>query len=99
MTDIAGWVRAHHERLDGHGYPRGLLAGEIVLEARILAVADSYEAMVTDRPYHAGIEPAQACEELLRCAGTQFDLRVVEAFLNTLPRHSQPPGNRLVAAA
>jgi HD-GYP domain-containing protein (c-di-GMP phosphodiesterase class II) len=65
MTDIAGWVRAHHERLDGHGYPGGLPPSEIALEARILAVADAYEAMVTDRPYHTGIEPAEASEDRL----------------------------------
>jgi HD-GYP domain-containing protein (c-di-GMP phosphodiesterase class II) len=84
LEDIAGWVRAHHERVDGRGYPKALAGEEIPLEARILAVADAYEAMVADRPYRAGIAPAQACAELVHCAGTQFDAAVVEAFLSSL---------------
>ena len=69
MRDIAGWVRAHHERVDGRGYPKGIGGEEIPLEARILAVADAYEAMIADRPYRAGMPAATACEELIRCAG------------------------------
>jgi hypothetical protein len=84
LADIAGWVRAHHERVDGRGYPKALAGEEIPLEARILAVADAYEAMVADRPYRAGIAPAEARAELTRCAGTQFDPAVVDAFLNSL---------------
>jgi HD-GYP domain-containing protein (c-di-GMP phosphodiesterase class II) len=84
MADIAGWVRAHHERLDGRGYPLGLSAGEIPLEARILAVADAYEAMIAERPYRSGMPAADARAELLRGAGTQFDPAVVDAFLRTL---------------
>src|SRR5581483_2481590 len=83
LEDIAGWVRAHHERVDGRGYPKGLAGEWVPLEARILAVADAYEAMVADRPYRAGIAPADACAELIRCAGTQFDPSVVEAFLSS----------------
>jgi len=84
LADIAGWVRAHHERVDGGGYPKALAGGEIPLEARILAVADAYEAMIADRPYRAGIAPAEARAELIQCAGTQFDPAVVDAFLNSL---------------
>jgi len=84
MRDIAGWVRAHHERVDGRGYPEGLCGERIPLEARILSVADSYEAMIADRPYRAGMDPADARAELERCAGTQFDPRVVSAFLQAL---------------
>ncbi|HJS97210.1 MAG TPA: HD domain-containing phosphohydrolase, partial [Solirubrobacteraceae bacterium] len=84
LADIAGWVRAHHERVDGRGYPKALAGEKIPLEARILAVADAYEAMVADRPYRAGIAPAEARAELSRCAGTQFDPAVVDAFLNSL---------------
>ncbi|HET9074617.1 MAG TPA: diguanylate cyclase, partial [Solirubrobacteraceae bacterium] len=84
LVDIAGWVRAHHERVDGRGYPRGLGGAEIPLEARILSVADSFEAMVTDRPYRCGMPVADACAELLRCAGSQFDPEVVDAFLRAL---------------
>jgi diguanylate cyclase (GGDEF)-like protein len=84
MHDIAQWVRAHHERVDGRGYPSQISDHEIPLEARILAVADSYEAMTADRPYRGGMTPEQACEELLRCAGSQFDPEVVDAFLQAL---------------
>jgi HD-GYP domain-containing protein (c-di-GMP phosphodiesterase class II) len=84
LGDIAGWVRAHHERVDGRGYPIGLAADEIPLEARILAVADAYEAMTADRPYRTAMPTAEAREEILRCAGGQFDPEVAEAFLAAL---------------
>ena len=84
LEDIAVWIRAHHERIDGAGYPENLRREEIPLEARILAVADAFEAMTADRPYRSGMSRAEACEELCRCAGTQFDELVVEAFLSTL---------------
>jgi diguanylate cyclase (GGDEF)-like protein len=84
LADIAGWVRAHHERVDGRGYPMGTAGDQIPLAARILAVADAYEAMVADRPYRAGIAPTEARAELIRCAGTQFAPTVVDAFLNSL---------------
>ncbi len=84
LGDIALWVRAHHERVDGRGYPDGLDASEIPLEARILAVADAYEAMVADRPYRQGMAPDAARDELERCRGSQFDSDVVDAFLAAL---------------
>ena len=84
FEDVSSWVHAHHERLDGSGYPRGLDAEEIPLEARILAVADAYEAMRSDRTYRPALTPAAARAELLRCSGTQFDERVVSAFIHLL---------------
>jgi diguanylate cyclase (GGDEF)-like protein len=84
MRDIAGWVRAHHERVDGHGYPRGVRGDAISLEARILSVADAYEAMIADRPYRRGMPADNARQELRRCGGTQFDPDVVAAFLRAL---------------
>ena len=84
LPDIASWVIAHHERIDGRGYPNGLAGEEIPIEARILAVADAYEAMIADRPYRAGIPVQEACEELIRCGGMQFDATVVEAFVAAL---------------
>jgi putative nucleotidyltransferase with HDIG domain len=86
LGDIAGWVRGHHERIDGRGYPDALSGDAIPLEARIVAVADAYEAMLADRPYRAGMPAGEAREQLRRCAGTQFDAVVVEAFLGTLDR-------------
>jgi putative nucleotidyltransferase with HDIG domain len=86
MDDIGEWVLAHHERPDGQGYPNGLEGTSIPLEARILAVADAYEAMTSDRVYRPAMAPAAAREELRRCSGSQFDPRVVEAFLTVLQR-------------
>ena len=74
-------VLAHHERFDGTGYPRGLRGEEIPIEARILAVADAYDAMSSQRPYGVALSKDDAREEISRHAGTQFDPTVVEAFL------------------
>jgi diguanylate cyclase (GGDEF)-like protein/putative nucleotidyltransferase with HDIG domain len=84
LRDIAGWVRAHHERVDGRGYPAALSADEIPVEARILAVADAYEAMTADRPYRRALSVEIAQEELRRNSGGQFDPVVVDAFLGVL---------------
>jgi diguanylate cyclase (GGDEF)-like protein len=84
LRDISGWVLAHHERIDGGGYPAGLAGDEIPLEARILAVADAYEAMTADRPYRTALGHDAARAELQAGAGTQFDPAVVEAFLRAL---------------
>jgi len=73
-------IRFHHERFDGKGYPDGLRGEEIPVLARILAVADAYDAMTSNRPYRTRRTHAFALEELRRCAGTQFDPQVVSAF-------------------
>jgi diguanylate cyclase (GGDEF)-like protein len=86
LRDIAGWVLHHHERVDGTGYPRALAGEEIPLEARILAVADAYEAMTSDRPYRAALPLEAAREELRRGAGRQFDGEVVSAIERVLDR-------------
>ncbi len=77
-------VLHHHERYDGGGYPGGLKSTEIPLGSRIIAVADSYDAMTTDRPYRTSLSPLQALEELERCRGSQFDSDVLTAFLQSL---------------
>ncbi len=74
-------VRSHHERWDGKGYPDGLKGEEIPLAARIIAVADSFDAMTTDRPYRKGMSLEEAKEEIKNQAGLQFDPEVVECFL------------------
>jgi diguanylate cyclase (GGDEF)-like protein len=84
LRDISGWVLAHHERMDGKGYPSGLAGEAIPLEARILAVADAYEAMTADRPYRDALGHDAAQAELEAAAGTQFDPVVVDAFLRAL---------------
>jgi putative nucleotidyltransferase with HDIG domain len=71
----------HHERFDGNGYPSGLKGDEIPLEARILAIADAFAAMLSERRYSAPLTREQALEELKRCAGKQFDPKLVEVFL------------------
>jgi len=88
FADVRAWVGAHHERPDGGGYPLGLRGEALPLEARILAVADAYEAMTSDRSYRSSIGQAAARAELKRCAGSQFDPLVVEAFLRCLERES-----------
>ncbi len=77
-------VRHHHEFWDGNGYPAGLRGEEIPLLARILTVADAYEAMISDRPYRKGRTGAEGIAELRRCAGTQFDPVVVDALVTVL---------------
>jgi HD-GYP domain-containing protein (c-di-GMP phosphodiesterase class II) len=73
-------ILGHHEHWDGHGYPRGLAGEEISLAARILAVVDAFEAMTLGRPYRDSVPEPEALAEIRRCAGTQFDPRVVEEF-------------------
>jgi len=74
----------HHERYDGNGYPSGLKGGDIPLEARILAIADTYDALTSPRPYHKQLSSQQALDELKRCAGTQFDPELVDIFCKTM---------------
>ncbi|MGH3758389.1 diguanylate cyclase [Actinophytocola sp.] len=81
LAGTAVVVRQHHERFDGAGYPDGLSGGRIRIEAQIVAVCDSWAAMLADRPYHVARTEEQAREELLRCRDGQFDPDVVDAFL------------------
>jgi two-component system, cell cycle response regulator len=83
LSRVAAMVRASHERFDGGGYPDGLSGREIPLGARIVAVCDAFDAMITERPYSAGMTPEEAERELRDCAGTQFDPVVVEAFCSS----------------
>lgn len=81
LADVAPVVGQHHERLDGSGYPRGLSGEEILLEARILAVVDTFDAMTTARPYRAALPWTRAIEEISSGAGTLFDPEVADVFL------------------
>lgn len=80
FQEAALLVLHHHERLDGRGYPSRLHANEIPLGSRLIAVADSYDALTTDRPYRKARSHQEALAELQRCTGTQFDAEVVNAF-------------------
>jgi HD-GYP domain-containing protein (c-di-GMP phosphodiesterase class II) len=84
FAHLAPAVRASHERWDGGGYPDNLAGEEIPLAARIIAACDTYDAIVTDRPYRPSRTPREACEELARVAGTQLDASVVEAVIDEL---------------
>ena len=84
LRSVAPLVRASHERWDGGGYPDGLAGSAIPLGARIIAVCDSFDAMIAERPYRPPRSPEEAVAELRRCSGTQFDPAVVEVFIDLL---------------
>ena len=81
LRDVLSCILLHHERWDGDGYPTGRRRAATPLVARLLAVADAYDAMVSDRPYRRAMSPAAALQELGRGAGTQFDPALAEAFI------------------
>jgi uncharacterized domain HDIG len=84
LNDVTKIVRHHHEKYDGTGYPDGLKGEEIPIEASILMIADSYDAMTTDRPYRKALTKEMAIEELRKYSGTQFDPRLVDVFINMI---------------
>lgn len=81
LITIAEAVLCHHENWNGTGYPKQLIGEEIPLLARIISVADAFDAMTNDRPYHKAISVAESIDELIRCSGTQFDPYIVEVFV------------------
>jgi putative nucleotidyltransferase with HDIG domain len=81
LAEASEIVRAHQEKFDGTGYPLGLAGAEIPLGARIFAIADTLDAITSDRPYRKGASFQEACDEIGRCAGTQFDPEIVAVFL------------------
>jgi response regulator RpfG family c-di-GMP phosphodiesterase len=85
LSRAAQIVLTHHEFYDGRGYPQGLIGKEIPLGARIFTVADSFDAMTSDRPYRAALPYQTARDEIIRCSGAQFDPDVVQAFLEIPP--------------
>jgi putative nucleotidyltransferase with HDIG domain len=91
LAHLAAFVRHHHERWDGHGYPLMLAGEEIPLESRILNVCDAVETMASDRPYHRGMSVQEIVKEVQRCAGTQFDPFVAETFVNLVTKKVGEP--------
>jgi putative nucleotidyltransferase with HDIG domain len=85
------YVLYHHERWDGGGYPSGRAGEEIPLEARVLAVADAFDAMTSDRPYRQALDLDEALAEVERCAGTQFDPEIVRVFLELFAEPAELP--------
>jgi putative nucleotidyltransferase with HDIG domain len=92
LANLIPGIRAHHERWDGFGYPDGLKGSEIPLYARIILIADTFDAMTSTRPYRLALDREMAYAELSACAGTQFDPALVEAFLKAMRR--QDSGQR-----
>ncbi len=80
LAPSAPMVLHHHERWDGEGYPEGLSGEEIPVGARVLAVADAFDAMTSNRPYRSALPAEVAYQEILNCSGTQFDPQIVEAM-------------------
>lgn len=99
LRGVLGGVRSHHERLDGRGYPDGLLDGQIPGEARVIAVADTFDAMTTDRPYRRALTAADAAAEIRAGTGTQFCPEVAAAFERLMLRgaFTVESGRRLIA--
>ena len=83
----------HHERWDGKGYPFGLKGEEIPWVARVISVADTFDAMVSTRPYRKGIDPKLAYEEIVKNRGTQFDPVVVDAFIQAFQKEKMGKGS------
>lgn len=81
FSEISAAVLEHHERWDGSGYPKGLIAAEISLPARIIAVADAFDAMTVNRPYRKALTADAAVAEIKEYTGQQFDPKIVSAFL------------------
>ena len=81
LTVVTNWLRAHHERWDGRGYPYGLKGEEIPISGRIIALADTYDAMTSTRSYRKALDHEVAIAEIQRCAGSQFDPVLAELFI------------------
>ena len=84
LSEVAELVRQHHERFDGKGYPHNISGEDILLGARIMTVADAFDAMTSERPYREALTFSQAIAELKSCSDTQFDPGIVKVFLQVL---------------
>ena len=98
LSPALPYVLFHHERWDGDGYPTRRAGSAIPLEGRVLAVADAFDAMTSLRPYRRPLSAPEAADEIHRCAGTQFDPEVADAFLGALEAGELLPGEAARAA-
>ncbi len=98
LSDLASAIRHHHERWDGQGYPDRLHGEEIPLDARVVAVVDCFCALISARPYRQAFTLSEACAELERCAGTQFDAEIVSLFVDEVRRRPPHPSDERPAA-
>jgi diguanylate cyclase (GGDEF)-like protein len=93
LAGLAPGIRHHHERWDGQGYPDGLRGDEIPVEARVVAVVDCFSALISTRPYRQPLSPTEACEEIERCAGSQFDPDIAALFVEEVRRRPPEPAD------
>ena len=84
LHDLIPFIFYHHERWDGKGYPSGIRGEDIPLGARVIAIADVYQALISDRPYHKAFTKSTAIDIIKKSSGTQFDPRIVNAFLRVV---------------
>ena len=82
FSELARFILHHHEKFDGSGYPNGLKGEEIPIEARIITIADAYDAITSERSYRKGASKEEAIEEIQRCSGTHFDPKIVDVLIN-----------------
>jgi HD-GYP domain-containing protein (c-di-GMP phosphodiesterase class II) len=87
MSEMAEYVLAHHERWDGSGYPKGQKSEEIPLQSRIIAIADAYDAMTSERSYRGALSEDIAIDELQKNAGIQFDTELIKVFVEKVLIH------------
>jgi HD-GYP domain-containing protein (c-di-GMP phosphodiesterase class II) len=90
LREAIPYVLYHHERWDGTGYPSGKAGEKIPVEARVLAIADAFDAMTSDRPYRSALTHEEALAEVERCAGTQFDPKIAQVFLEVFREAELP---------
>ncbi len=99
LREAIPYVLYHHERWDGTGYPSGKAGEEIPVEARVLAIADAFDAMTSDRPYRSALTHEEALAEVERCAGTQFDPKIARVFLEVFREAELPAAAALLESS